>query len=241
MTACCKGDGFGAQYLALMSVFAYSLAANLTFCTTPWGHVQHGVDALDGGNGAASMFDFVGGPLYGPPALPTTRKVDSMHAEFEQNANYETFARIRALYNASPRPPLRYFAAAAPSGGGTGTGSGGGKSIAVHVRRGDVTPKDTERWTEITEIAACVGRVIEELDGAEVTVHIFSDGTAEQLAGLQHHHPVLHLRDNIKTAFHHMVEADALVMAKSSLSGTAAILRSRGWNFPAHAGAGCVD
>ena len=174
------------------------------------------------------MFEFVGGPLYGPPALPNTRAIESLHSEFEQSANDDTFARIRAFYHSSPRPALRYFAP-------------GSKSIAVHVRRGDVTPKDAERWTDITDIAACVARVIEELEGAEATVHVFSDGTAEQLAGLQQYRPVLHLRDNIKTAFHHMVEADALIMAKSSLSGTAAILRSRGWNFPAHAAAGCVD
>lgn len=230
VTACCKGDGFGAQYLALMSVFAYTIAMNVTFCTTPWTHVQHGVDALDAGNGAATMFDFVGGPLYGPPALPSTRKIESLYSDFATYATGRVYEKIRALYNASPRPPLRYF-----------TRSDGVKSIAVHVRRGDVTPKDPERWTNVSDISSCLSKVIEEFAGANTSVHIFSDGTTEQLAGLQQHGPILHLRDNIKTAFHHMVKADALVTAKSSLSGTASILRSQGSNFPAHLGENCVD
>ncbi|KAL1518549.1 hypothetical protein AB1Y20_002838 [Prymnesium parvum] len=228
VTACCKGDGFGAQYLALMSVFAYSLAANLTFCPTSWAHVQHGVDSLDAGHGALSMFAFVGGPLYGPPALPHTRKVETMYASFEKHASgTDAIARIRAHYFATPRPALKYFAAAR-------------KTVAVHVRRGDVTPKDEQRWTSIEQIAACVEKVLDELQ-QPAAVHVFSDGSAEQLAGLERFNATVHLRDNVKAAFHHMVQADALVMAKSSLSGTAAILRSQGWNFPAERGAGCID
>lgn len=228
VTACCKGDGFGAQYLALMSVFAFSLATNTTFCITPWSHVQHGVDSMDDGNGALGMFSFVGGHLYGPQAVSSTRRFDSLYSHFEDYANRtDAIARIRSFYFATPKPHLHYY-------------SSGKKSIAVHVRRGDVTPKDVQRWTSIEMVSACVASVIKVFAGAPTAVHIFSDGTREQLSGLDMYHPHLHLRDNIKTAFHHMVQADVLIMAKSSLSGTAAILRSQGWNFQAEAGSACA-
>lgn len=228
VTACCKGDGFGAQYLAMMSVFAYSIANNVTFCPTPWSHIQHGVDAMDDGNGAVSMFSFVGGHLYGPPALPNTRKIETLYSQFESYAKHtDAIARIRAFYAATPKPALRYFSASS-------------KAIAVHVRRGDVTPKDADRWTSIEKVAACTAKTIQLFGNQSITVHVFSDGTPEQLSGLQSFHPQLHLRDNVRTAFHHMVQADVFIMAKSSLSGTVAILRTKGPNFLADAGDACT-
>eukprot|EP00326_Haptolina_ericina_P018345 CAMPEP_0181178554 /NCGR_PEP_ID=MMETSP1096-20121128/5782_1 /TAXON_ID=156174 ORGANISM="Chrysochromulina ericina, Strain CCMP281" /NCGR_SAMPLE_ID=MMETSP1096 /ASSEMBLY_ACC=CAM_ASM_000453 /LENGTH=195 /DNA_ID=CAMNT_0023266831 /DNA_START=101 /DNA_END=688 /DNA_ORIENTATION=- len=194
------------------------MASNVTFCVSPWTHMQHGADG-------STMLDFVGGPLYGPPALPTTRRIESMYQDLGKLAPNEFYDLVRRHYYSSPRPPLRYFA---PNE----------TSIAVHVRRGDIKP-ETTRWVEISDVSACID-VMQQKLGGNASVHIFSDGTYEQLASLQRHRPALHLRDNVRVAFHHMVEASNFITAPSSLSGTISILRTHGITAEASRGSACL-
>ena len=62
LTARGRVDGFGSQYSALVSVYAYAARSNRTFCATPWVSMAHGLDA-------ARMFSFIGGAAFGPSSL----------------------------------------------------------------------------------------------------------------------------------------------------------------------------
>mmetsp|Transcript_26982 Transcript_26982/g.55202 ORF Transcript_26982/g.55202 Transcript_26982/m.55202 type:complete len:439 (+) Transcript_26982:46-1362(+) len=57
-----KTDGFGSQYEALISVFAFAVRTGVAYCPTPWNNMAHGQKAME-------MYRFVGGPLflYKPP------------------------------------------------------------------------------------------------------------------------------------------------------------------------------
>ena len=54
VTMCCRHDGFGQQYLALISVYAFSVATNRTFCVSPFQAIPHfathGAQHIQGGS-----------------------------------------------------------------------------------------------------------------------------------------------------------------------------------------------
>ena len=54
-------DGFGAQFAATISVYAYAFITNRPFCFTPFDAKRH----THAGVNLTRMFDFIGGPLYG--------------------------------------------------------------------------------------------------------------------------------------------------------------------------------
>ena len=116
---------------------------------------------------------------------------------------------------------------------------GGTRTLAVHVRRGDVVdnPKYREggseawRWVSDAQVRECIDRALQKIGGADgsVVVHIFSEGaantTSPELRTIAGATPVLHLNSELKDTFHHLVAADAFVMGPSSLSNMAAWLR----------------
>ena len=139
-------------------------------------------------------------------------------------------ARARALYLAQPKPPLRHF-------------GGADMHVALHVRRGDLIAGGVaaaavwrDRLTSDGELAACAVRVRRSLPsvgpgGDAVAWHVFSEGKAREFEPLRRAFEAaglgrlqLHLDEPIEETFHHLVMADALVVAKSSFSWAAAYL-----------------
>ncbi|KAL3913928.1 MAG: hypothetical protein SGPRY_007805 [Prymnesium sp.] len=118
-----RSDGFGAQYAAMMSTYSWASLNGLTYHITPWERMEHGVNA-------SQMFAFVGGHLYGPPAVPSTKAATEKHAELARlhPRNQSIWhPLLREFYYATPKPQLLW-----------------GRTkphLAVHVRRGDVTPR----------------------------------------------------------------------------------------------------
>lgn len=103
--------------------------------------------------------------------------------------------------------------------------------MAVHVRRhGLVDPGESEgapgrvkehRYTSSAIIQCVLSSLVQPGD----SVHIYSDGTEAELAGLTVPGGVqLHLGEPATETFHRLVMADVLVAAKSAFSLSAAIL-----------------
>ena len=93
-------------------------------------------------------------------------------------------------------------------------------------------------------IASCVMNVIRVLSSSSkmrgASVHIFSEGAQQDFGPLLKVPRVrFHLNTPIDSTFHHLVSADALVMAKSTLSDCAAFLsEGRVFEQPSTGGGG---
>lgn len=90
-------------------------------------------------------------------------------------------------------------------------------NVAIHVRRGDV--RRGYRFTENESILAIYRQLAARED---CNFHLFSQGEPEDFRAFEG--AELYLDEDLFLTFHHMVMADVLVMAKSSLSYTAAML-----------------
>jgi hypothetical protein len=105
-------------------------------------------------------------------------------------------------------------------------------NIAVHLRRGDVSPDlphFAPRFTSNRKVAHTVHLVSDLVDrlGVNYRVRIYSQGRPQdfgELAALGK----LHLDECPFATFHNLVMSDVLVMAKSSFSYVAALLSPRG-------------
>ena len=238
-------DGFGAHYGALMRIYAYAKQEGLKYCSTPWGREVPGEKTMNtdglhpemrGQEKAKALWEFIGGGLLGPDCDAVSGatcgvvrpSIEELAAgTIRWGAYLDAATELRRFYDSTARPKLSMFA-----GGGT-------RTLAVHVRRGDVVdnPKYREggseawRWVSDAQVRECIDRTLQKIGGADgsVVVHIFSEGaantTSPELRTIAGATPVLHLNSELKDTFHHLVAADAFVMGPSSLSNMAAWLR----------------
>ena len=252
LTMCCRKDGFGAQYMALISVYTFAIFTNRTFCASPFGAVGHFTRRgrampLD----AQRLYAFIGGPRFGPIAAPTTPMKYTAAPELTRHAALDAVPYLqvadltRRFYDAAGKKPvLRHF-------------QRDRYNVVLHLRAGDVGPAGTlyaaqalskrSKWTPRAKVASCVQTVMQRAPPNAV-LHVFSQGNRSEFGFLAHWKPLLHLETPTDTAiaradvaaitrtvesvFHHMVEADSLITARSSLSLAAAFL-SRGRLFSA--------
>ena len=214
LTARGRRDGFGAQYSAMVSVFVYAARSNRSYCATPWTTMQHGLDA-------SRMFKFIGGAAFGPRATDATPAMADAHARgiFPERRDAASLAfrrEIRRFYDAAPKPNLAWFRST-PS-------CASHKQIAVHVRRGDIGDGRSEAAP--SEILGCVAALRARHPCS--TVHVMSEGNATALQYLGDVR--LHVNEGVEETFHHMVHADALLVASSTFSGIASYLsRGEAW------------
>ena len=251
LTMCCRNDGFGSQYMALISVYAFSVLSNRTFCASPFDSLAHFttrghamlLDAWD-------LYNFVGGPKFGPAAAPTTpmkynAEPELLHAAPDAAPYHKVAGLVRQFYDsASRKPALHHF-------------QRGQYNVVLHVRAGDVgaggAVRDAQdlsgrsQWTPLAKVASCVRTVMQRAP-QNAALHVFSQGNLSDFGFLAHWKPSLHIEvptdatiahadsaavtSTVRSIFHHMVEADSLITARSSLSLAAGFL-SRGRVFSA--------
>ncbi|KAL1530594.1 hypothetical protein AB1Y20_001494 [Prymnesium parvum] len=201
-----REDGFGAQYAAMISTYSWAIRHGLTYCVTPWRRMEHHANA-------SALFEFVGGHRFGPAATDSTAAVTEKHAELarEPLRNGSAWHRAaRAHYYATAKPRLAWRTA--------------GPHLAVHIRRGDVTHRMPGRFVSNGLVAQCVMGVLSRM-ARKPSVHVFSQGAAADFGSvLKLPRVQLHLNEPLEVTFHHLVSADVLIMAKSTLSDCAAFL-----------------
>ena len=241
-----------------LTVFVYSRLAGIDFCSTPWGHLQHGVDGF-------SMFKFIGGDRYGPyislskenaqgiTVLKADRIMQYPNADRHDSgfvSSVRSIARRHYLSSSATKPPLKYF-------------DDRYINVAIHVRRGDIMNKHLFgskyefRTIHDKDYLSCARGLVEHLNSTStisgtgrlqkrLAFHIFSDGLKEDLHALSlgitrlnvgGSPTTLHLNSlpsgsspsavtqALKLTFHHLVNADILIISRSSLSQAAAFLR----------------
>lgn len=217
VTACCKDDGFGAHYFAMIRIYSYTVAKQIAYCTSPWG--EHG--RMNHQADATKMWEFVGGNFLGDncSTLPVgeghycepTQYLSGPHAEVTGEAFIRARLKVLAAYHSTPKPYLW---------------ESGARHLAVHIRRGDVTEEkygDTDRWVSNQDVAKCIERAYIEMGGVDVDVHIFSEGHDDDFTELKEMHPTgyspvtptFHLNtppEQLTDMFNRFVSADGFLL-----------------------------
>ena len=97
-------------------------------------------------------------------------------------------------------------------------------NVAIHVRRGDVSAtKYPSRYTSNEEYIRLIKN---QMWPENVQFHLFSEGVKEDFEKFTIEFPniQLHISENIQKTFHLLVEADHLIISKSSFCYCAALL-----------------
>lgn len=217
-----RQDGFGAQYTSLMAGYLNAVAQNKTFCVSPFRLLLHWVDPKE-------AFEFVGGYAYSDYQAIGTAGRDNgstdtpmIHGQsWEAIGSYpEVAQRIREFYLSTPKPPLIHY-------------NDSEVSFAWHVRRGDVsTHANNARYTSNQQIMDGLINLQRFSGDIMKTVHLFSEGNPEDFDDIvkfcekQSFNCKVHVENDIWSTYHHMVMADVLVAAQSSLSLGAALINT---------------
>lgn len=224
VTCAGKRDGGGAQVHAVMSAMLFARAMGVPYFHTPFAAVMHGEDptafaarwerAFNLGIGVSRIprrMTVVTGEAAcrdyrGPPAV-----VAQQHFHAFADGRPDLYGpTVRGLRSRLALPSRSF----------------GRPTIAVHVWRGDIVgrPSQAERFTDNATLARHIEAALRDHPGHRVRV--FSQGTKADFEGL----PDIcefELDTDVFTTVSGLIEADCLIMAKSSLSYIAGLC-SRG-------------
>jgi hypothetical protein len=100
-------------------------------------------------------------------------------------------------------------------------------TVAVHVRRGDVTAeRNPHNYTSTDAILRTVAAVKSVLDthSFRYKIGVYSNGTPAELAEFSHLGAELYINADALWTMQELIEADVLIMAKGCFSGYAAVI-----------------
>lgn len=229
LTCCGKADGGGAQIHARMSVIAFCKAMDLHYVHTPIRCVERAPDKEDAARWEA-LFRLGLGELsidnIAKPSLP-------LHAFLAAPQRWQQPALIHT-------PHLHPFTDAQPDiygkisdelrrkyAGKLPVRTPSCLSIALHIRRGDVTLQAHPlRFTSNSKIRAAIGSVIRTIERSGYAYHlsIYSEGVEQDFCGILDCPFELHLNGDPLDALQSVISSDILVMSKSSFSYVAALI-----------------
>lgn len=99
-------------------------------------------------------------------------------------------------------------------------------NVAIHLRRGDVTKAShPKRYTSNRFVLSVIEEISTALSdlGQKPVFHIFSQNNTDIFFDIEQYRIIFHPKECPFAAFHHMVSANVLVMAKSSFSYSVAL------------------
>jgi len=231
ITCAGRSDGVGMQALARMSGINFAKAFGATYVDTPFKYIDHapgdmgawieawealfhfdkGHDQVD--NGKYNIID------YSDYLLNKHEINDNTVLRFQQcywlNRLYpDTFSAVTGDFQhkygfPTQRDDERHI------------------FVAVHIRRGDVgTHVNALRFTPNEKILTTIRclKEIEQLLGVTFSIEIFSQGEASEFAEFSELGCRLHLDADAVWTMRKLIEADLLVMSKSSFSYVAALI-----------------
>jgi hypothetical protein len=235
LTCTGKTDGAGAQAQAVASTQAFADAAGIIYAHTPFQNVEHASgDAPSWAARWEAFLNFGYGEVAAaalglkPIRLQTLASepeawndrpllvwVPHSHAFADRNAG--CYRRI------VPWLQDKYYGADKSS---LPQHKGPGIAVAIHIRRGDVTAQHAARFTPNDHILRVIDQICTVVikKNLRSEIHVYSEGIIESFRDFEQMGCVLHLDEDVFATFHNLLEADILVMAKSSFSYAAALL-----------------
>jgi hypothetical protein len=217
----CKGrtDGGGAQLQARISALAFSRASGTPLLYAPFETIEHGSGA-EWLSQWENFIDF----RSGSEPLPPDAVVVPAHKAFNIFDRRQRFVASNYSFTYCDAHPEAYvrvkseLRSRCPAAGPVAKGV-----MAVHIRRGDAIIGDdnASRLTPMDRIARTIEIV--RRTRPHLSVHVFSQGVPSDFQAL----PAdchLHLESDVFEALATMINAEVLMIAKSSFSYVAALL-----------------
>ncbi len=238
-----KTDGFGSQLQACLSLIAFCEYKGYQYVHTPMYRMHHNDNNVE---------DF-------PTYMNNFVNIESKYKSINDISNYElsrvhkvkegafvhgtyypdffynekVLGKFREFYDSKPKPSIPTYVDS-------------NCNIALHIRRGDVSGSNrhSSRFTSTTEYVNILKKLLPTIE-KNVIIHIFSQGEESDFKDITNSFNgksiIFHLNEEIQLTFHSLVEADILIIAKSSFSYSAALFNkntvigntiSRWWHKP---------
>jgi len=203
LTIAGKKDGFGAQYQALMSGIAYCEYKNYTYIHTPFKTIEHA-------QCTNSLNEFIGirSDDRAGEEVPDITETFIPQVHFSANPDLyytpQVLKKIRKMYYSTAKPGKCKY------------------DIAIHIRRGDITPRTEERYTSNEFYIDLITEFGRKYPSSRIC--IYSVGQDKDFEGLKLKNVYFCLNEDIEKSFHDLVTAKILVTSKSSFSYSAALL-----------------
>jgi len=238
-----KKDGMGAQAQAIYSAMLYCKLNKIPYCHTPLKSIAHNTDNNPNFTNEVEQFFNFGEDEIAIKDVVANREVIDL-----DNSTFKTFFKIlkylftnteKYIFSRSHfhnyinqhtadypiiQKELRrkFYKYTKPN---TNIYNGNEINIAVHLRRGDVSKSDENRFTNNLQIFQLIQQLNKLFSDSSTSfkIHIFSQGKEEEFTELKQYASV-HLNGNIFDDFMYLTKADILFMAKSSYSYCAALL-----------------
>ncbi|MCM2476018.1 hypothetical protein HGO38_21310 [Rhizobium sp. CG5] len=219
-TAIARRDGFGSQVLSRLTIQATARDIGVDYVHTPFGHIAHSEGDPDTWSARCEAAFNLG------EGLRRRDEVDLPLVDFRDYALrpdlwahphmiefshlYEHCDRYPDLLRDVVRPQRSVRQFTSPR-----------LTLAVHVRRGDVSPDMTsERYVSADRIfsTAIAAEKALAAAGFECDIHIYSNGDAAEFSAFANHGMRLHLDLGALETFEAIKKADVLMTAKSTFS-----------------------
>ncbi|MEQ1898885.1 MAG: hypothetical protein ABL971_16045 [Vicinamibacterales bacterium] len=238
ITCAGKHDRVGAQTLAILSTMVFADRAGLRYVHTPFQRMDRTAQAevdrweaffnLAHGELLLSDIESLGLKTVGLPS-PAFLPFSEAPALYVVRHCHDYANRFPDEYKRVGNSVSRKYAAGAKDGLESHYDPTK-LNIALHVRRDDVTPQSLDRkYTANEHLTSVLRHVLSACTvlGLSPSVHLYSDGHADEFDDLRDQGWAFHLRECPFSTFNNLVEADVLIMSKSTFSYVAALL-SRG-------------
>lgn len=230
-----KTDGIGAQVQAIFSTMLFAQEFGMTYVHTPFDKVWGSGDAKEWedffnlGKSEIAIDDidtgslnvvYIDQPLFIRFKPNTLYVVQHCHSFADSGSNARLYSnivdRLVEKYRSSPKEKDQLFNKSEKV------------NIAIHVRRGDVseTGIHSERYTNNLHYKSLLNSLIKMLNELKIgsSIHLYSQGSAKDFYDLEDFNIHYHLDECVFTTFDNIVEADVIIMSKSTFSYTAALL-----------------
>lgn len=248
LTCASRTDGAGAQAHTIMAAMSFARARGHTYVHTPFKEIDHAEQPMDDWVLAwERLFNLGDGAPVIDSGRPDALNYSGFHPRLYHavlNGMAAFHGRAIALiegtgYERRHFHPYFFFADMHPDAysqvipelrerfyKGCSPDRNAKLSIAIHLRRGDVTSAHRRRFTPNASVCRTLEQVRSAVDqqGVDYRIRVFSVGPESDFLELKSSGAELCLSRDALWTLRQLVEADILVMSKSSFSYVAALL-----------------
>jgi hypothetical protein len=219
VTNCIRGDGFGAQYQNIIWAILYAELNGYNFYYTPFSSMEHNYDNdTEFLSKKESLINII-------VNFPTVSELpcnvivkelcggvkdvnfDIIENDLTKSSTLESFKKIKKAFHQNKTP---FF-------------DSNITNVAVHIRKQNTEDNHTLGVCGDDYFLDMIDYIRNTYTGKTI-FHIYSQGEEKNFLHFKNEDVVLHLNETIESTFYSMVTAQILVMSKSSLSYTAAML-----------------
>ena len=219
VTNCVRGDGFGAQYQNIIWAILYAELNSFEFYYTPFSSMEHNYD--NDPNFLFKKEELINIINNYPTVSELTKDVmikelcggvngvnfDEIENNLTSCSNLESFKKIKKVFHQNKTPIF----------------DSNTINVAVHVRKQNTEDNHTLGIFGDDYFLDMMDYIRNTYTG-KIVFHVYSQGDEKNFLHFKNEDVVLHLNESIELTFYSMVTAQILVMSKSSLSYTAAML-----------------